>query len=100
MEFTYSSIVRNDLDTVWDFIMDYDRRADWIYSYEKSYVSERKEGWVGARYKDKLSFLGIPLYIEYKITEYSNRSRIVSHSKYPYGTRILKFFCCSCKTSK
>ena len=83
MKFTYTATVRNDLDTVWAFNMDFERKPEWIYFYEKSYVSYQTEGWVGTRYKDKLDFIGIPLYIEYKMLEYEDKKRFRAKSKFP-----------------
>ena len=83
MEFTYKSTVWNTIENVWEFVMDFERRPEWITFYDKSYISDRKEEWVGTKYKDKLTFLGIPLYIEYTITHYEENKEWRSNCKMP-----------------
>ena len=83
MKFKYDSNVRNSLENVWDFIMNFERRPEWIHFFDKSFISEKADTWVGTKYKEKLTFLGIPLFIEYEITEYQERSNLFAICKMP-----------------
>lgn len=74
MKFRYDSTVRNNMEDVWAFIMDFSNRPSWIHFFDKSFVSHQTEGWIGTKYKDKLTFLGIPLFIENEIVEYEENS--------------------------
>ncbi len=83
MRFSYSSIVHNDVDTVWDFIMSFERRPEWIHFIEKCTVIDKKEGWVGTKYQEKSVFLGIPLNITYEVTSYKEKDSWSSICKMP-----------------
>jgi hypothetical protein len=83
MQFKYSSDVRNTLENVWDFAMDFERRPEWIHFFDKCYITHKTENWVGTTYKEKSVFLGIPLYIEYTITIYEHQKQMSSHCKMP-----------------
>lgn len=83
MRFMYSSTVRNSLDNVWAFIMDFDRRPEWIDFIERSYITDRTSNWIGTHYKEKLTFLGIPLHLEYVITDYSEKKYLIAESRMP-----------------
>ncbi len=58
------------MEVVWGFIMEFERRPEWIHFFDKSFITDKKDGWVGTKYKDKLTFLGIPLFLESTITHY------------------------------
>jgi hypothetical protein len=83
MKFKYDSNVHNTLEEVWDFILDFSKRPEWIHFMEKSYVTHQTKNWIGTKYKEKFVFLGIPLYIEYEITNFKEHSLIESKSKMP-----------------
>ena len=83
MEFKYSSNVRNTLENVWDFAMDIERRPEWIHFFEKCYFTEKKSNWIGSKYKEKSVFLGIPLYIEFTILDYTHQQSMIAHSNMP-----------------
>ena len=83
MIFKYTSDVHNTLENVWDFVMDFGRRPEWIDFFEKCYITHQTDDWVGTKYKEKSVFLGIPLYIEYKITIYEHQKQMSSHSNMP-----------------
>jgi len=83
MRFIYSSNVRNSMENVWDFIMDFERRPDWIDFFDKSYITKKTSNWIGTHYKEKLTFLGIPLHIEYIILDYHEQHYFIAKSKMP-----------------
>lgn len=83
MKFLYSSNVHSDHDTVWGFIMDFKQRPDWIHFFEQSFVTHQTANWIGSKYKEKFVFLGIPLFIEYEIYDYKEKSHFKSRSKMP-----------------
>ena len=74
----YTSTVHNSMENVWDFIMDFERRPEWIDFFDKSYITKQTSNWIGTHYKEKLTFLGIPLYIEYIIIDYHEQHYMVS----------------------
>ena len=73
MKFSYNSTVTNTLDEVWKFIMDFERRPEWIQFYDKSFITEQTPNWLGTKYKEKLTFLGFPMFIEYEIFAYEEK---------------------------
>lgn len=83
MKFLYSSNVHNDIDTVWSFIMDFPNRPNWIPFFEQSFITHQTSNWVGTKYKEKLEFLKIPLFIEYEIYGFKDKSYFKSRSKMP-----------------
>lgn len=83
MKFKYDSVVHNSMEEVWDFIMDFDRRSEWIHFFDKSFITHQTDNWIGTKYKEKLTFLGIPLFIEYEITEYVHQTYWKSKCKMP-----------------
>ena len=83
MVFKYDSVVRNNVDDVWDFIMDFDRRPEWIHFFDKSFVTHKTEGWLHTKYKEKLTFLGIPLFIEYTIIDYKDKGSFTAKCTMP-----------------
>lgn len=83
MKFKYDSNVHNSLEEVWAFVIDFSKRPDWIHFFDESFISHQADSWVGTKYKEKLTFLGIPLFIEYVVTDYKEQSYIYAKSNMP-----------------
>ncbi len=81
MKFSYDSTVNNNLDNIWEFAMNFERRPEWIHFFDKSFITEQTPNWIGTKYKEKLTFLGFPLFIEYEIYEYEEKKQWKSKCK-------------------
>ena len=83
MRFEYTNKVRCTKEEAWQFIIDLERRPDWIHFMEKCYWTEKKPGMIGSRYQEKEVFLGIPLNINYEITAWKDHEQISSKCMMP-----------------
>ena len=72
---------------------DLERRPEWIEFIEKSYYTSKKEGIIGSKYKEKLEFLGFPLYLEYEIKEYVEGRLIIAKSKMAPFNPMITIYC-------
>lgn len=79
----FTSHVRCTKQEAWKLITDLERRPEWIHFQEKCYWLEKKESMVGSRYQEKEVFLGIPLNINYEITDWIEYERMSSKCKMP-----------------
>ncbi|HRH58077.1 MAG TPA: SRPBCC family protein [Chitinophagales bacterium] len=83
MIFEYSNHVQCTKEEAWKFIIDLERRPDWIHFQEKCYWTEKKPGMIGSRYQEKEVFLGIPLNINYEVTHWVEYERMSSKCMMP-----------------
>lgn len=83
MIFEFTSHVQCTKQEAWKLITDLERRPEWVHFQEKCYWTEIKDGFVGSRYQEKEVFLGIPLNINYEITNWIEYERMGSISKMP-----------------
>ncbi len=78
MLFEYSNLVKCTREEAWAFVINIERRPDWIHFMEKCYWTEKKPGMVGSRYQEKEVFLGIPLNINYEVTAWKEYEQMSS----------------------
>src|SRR5665647_1994496 len=83
MRFEFVNKVRCTKMEAWQFIINLERRPDWIHFMEKCYWTEKKPGIVGSRYQEKELFLGIPLNINYEVTVYKEFQQMSSKCMMP-----------------
>ena len=83
MRFEYSNKVRCTPEEAWQFIINLERRPDWIHFMEKCYWTDVKPGMVGSRYQEKEVFLGIPLNINYEVTVWKELEQMSSKCMMP-----------------
>ncbi len=83
MRFRYDITVNNSADKVWDFVMQFERRPEWIDFVDETEINDKKEGWVGTKYREKSVFLGIPLNVTFEVTEYTHKKSWTSICKMP-----------------
>lgn len=78
MTFTYKNKIKCTREEAWSLIIDLERRPHWIHFQEKCYWLEKKPGMVGSRFQEKQVFLGIPLNVNYTVTEWKDLARKTS----------------------
>ena len=83
MQISYSCIVKNDPEVVWDFLMDFTNRPQWMDDVKASYFTDKKEGMLGSEYVEEAVFLGFTLKTAYKVVAYEHLKMLTSKSEAP-----------------
>ncbi len=78
MVFEYTNLIKCTKDEAWKFIIEIERRPDWIHFQEKCYWLDKKPGMIGSTYQEKEVFLGFPLNVKYTVTAYKEYALMAS----------------------
>ena len=83
MKVSYEAVVHNKIENVFDFVIDFNRRPEWVNFVGESYLTKKTDNWIGSTYKERLNFLKLPLALEYEIIDYQFPSKLTAKCQMP-----------------
>ena len=83
MVFEYVNTFNCSKEEAFSIFINMDRRPEFIDIMDKSEWLQRTEDGLGSIYREKLTFIGIPLNIDYEVTDYRENEIIASKCQMP-----------------
>ena len=77
----YEAIVQNDIENVFNFVADFNRRTEWIDLVGECSIIHKTNDWIGSRYTERLDFKIKSLLFEYEIIAFEYPTRLTSESE-------------------